>query len=353
MNHDIKHLNVFIGSSAEAINIANGIFENLERHITPNPWYSDTFGINEYTMDSLEKELNNNDFAIFIFSPDDVAIIRDKTVFITRDNTIFEMGLFYGKLGKERVFAIVPNTIKHEIQVEDNKVISDFHILSDFSGITLAYYDNERKDNKFSSITLTACNKILNLMKIHDKYIDPETENKKLKHISEKNKKILHFFNTIHKYKKVKLSKKLLEERYIAIADNLSNAFQTPSELRTSGFSIWIKQKMSSRNTTESMVQQAGNVGVGKSISFEEKDRGVIIAYNNEKWCVFDEKDSALEGEHVLCYYLGNDTVVSLHFQFISEFKLDTSLYDYYNDIVQDNDSLFRSLKTIIGGGKN
>lgn len=86
----------FIGSSREAIPYARAIAEGIEMYIEVNAWYANTFQANDYTMESLERELDANDFGIFVFAAEDVATIRNQTYFVTRDNTLFEMGLFGG-----------------------------------------------------------------------------------------------------------------------------------------------------------------------------------------------------------------------------------------------------------------
>ena len=85
--------NLFIGSARESIRYASAIQSQIGRSVQVTPWFAGTFGANEYTMESLERILDQSDYGIFVFSPDDVALIRGKHVFITRDNTIFEMGL--------------------------------------------------------------------------------------------------------------------------------------------------------------------------------------------------------------------------------------------------------------------
>ena len=46
------------------------------------------------------------DFALFVFGPDDKISHRHDDYMVPRDNVIFEMGLFIGRLGRERVFMV-------------------------------------------------------------------------------------------------------------------------------------------------------------------------------------------------------------------------------------------------------
>ncbi len=71
---------------------------------------------------------------MFVFSPDDVAMMRDRAMPIVRDNVIFELGLFIGRLGRERNFIISPNDAH------------DLHLPSDLSGITPIRFDPNRED---------------------------------------------------------------------------------------------------------------------------------------------------------------------------------------------------------------
>jgi predicted nucleotide-binding protein len=52
--------------------------------------------------------LNGSDFGVFVFPPDDVVRMRKKEHQAIRDNVIFELGLFIGRLGRERNFIVMP-----------------------------------------------------------------------------------------------------------------------------------------------------------------------------------------------------------------------------------------------------
>lgn len=102
---------LFIGSSRESIRYARAIHEQLKRTAEVHPWYAAAFRPNEYTMEALERNLDISDFAVFVFSPDDVARIRGKYYYVTRDNTQFEMGLFWSRLRRGRVFCLLPDQV--------------------------------------------------------------------------------------------------------------------------------------------------------------------------------------------------------------------------------------------------
>jgi len=86
-------------------------------------WKDDVFGLGSSTLDSLMRALDEYDFAIIILSPDDMIESRNKNYASPRDNVLFELGLFMGRLGPSRTFIV------HEKGV-------DLKLPSDLAGIT-------------------------------------------------------------------------------------------------------------------------------------------------------------------------------------------------------------------------
>jgi predicted nucleotide-binding protein len=86
----------------------------------------------------IEKFTDNSDglFAIVILSADDIAYLRTDSLgnakFRPRQNVIFELGYFMGKLGRERVLAL-------------HQIIDNFEIPSDYSGVIFVPYDENGK----------------------------------------------------------------------------------------------------------------------------------------------------------------------------------------------------------------
>ncbi len=100
---------VFIISSAEALPIARAIqnaFEYDPFHVTV--WTDGVFRASWYPVESLEQQLDSSDFAIAIASPDDVVESRGRSAVTARDNVIFELGLFIGRIGRKRSFLLEP-----------------------------------------------------------------------------------------------------------------------------------------------------------------------------------------------------------------------------------------------------
>tara|TARA_R110002020_G_scaffold346625_5_gene560480 strand:+ start:709 stop:1758 length:1050 start_codon:yes stop_codon:yes gene_type:complete len=156
---------IFIGSSTEQLDIAYIIQENLEYDAHTTVWTQGIFKLSSNALDSLLKSLNDFDFAIFVFHPDDITQIRNESFETVRDNLIFELGLFIGKLGKEKVFFLVPRTIQK------------LHLPTDLLGVTPGTYDNIREDNNLQASLGPFCNQVRkelknfiyeNLEDIHD-----------------------------------------------------------------------------------------------------------------------------------------------------------------------------------------
>jgi predicted nucleotide-binding protein len=79
---------IFIGSSNEGLEVAYAIQENLEHVSEVTVWSQGLFDLSSFTLIDLTKALENFEFAIFVFNPDDVLIIRDQEKKAIRDNVI-------------------------------------------------------------------------------------------------------------------------------------------------------------------------------------------------------------------------------------------------------------------------
>lgn len=129
---------IFIGSSVESLPIADAIAENLEFDAEVTIWRSGTFTLSSNTLDDLILKSKSVDFSVFIFSPEDLTIMRARERYVVRDNVLFELGLFIGSIGKDRCFIIKPRDV-------------ELHFPSDLLGITPADYDPNRSDDNLTS----------------------------------------------------------------------------------------------------------------------------------------------------------------------------------------------------------
>lgn len=145
-------LTAFIGSSSESQGIAEAILENLEGKVEITCWYHDFYKPTSSVFDDLLEQIGGFDFGIFIFAPDDVVEIRQHSAGSVRDNVLFELGLFLGILGKERVFIVAH---------------PDFHgmrVPTDLHGRNFVPFHN-REDGNLVAALGTACRKLHDAMK--------------------------------------------------------------------------------------------------------------------------------------------------------------------------------------------
>lgn len=333
--------NVFIGSSREAINLANAIHSQISYYAQVTPWYSGAFEGNDYTMESLEKQLDKNDFGVFVFAPDDVAFHRGKYVFITRDNTLFEMGLFWGKLRRQRVFAVVPQEVKARDDLIKQEKVSDFHILTDLQGLTLLKYE-VRTDENYEAAVSVACQFLNKRIQIEGYYSDPRAELKEMEVEIERKRRILHFFWSYNKNVTVNDEK----ERYNSLSEAIRTSIIPPTECIITGAALWKIQG------NEGIGQVGGNVGRGRFFSFSENqvraESGqqpiyVLDAYLHSKWSFFNRIE--VEQVYILCYPLGKEHVLSIHFS--GRHTLDD---DQLGAIVTNNNELLRTINLLVGG---
>lgn len=138
---------VFIGSSTEGLAVAETIRALLEEHTTVDLWNKNVFNLGESFLESLVNKLDNADFAILVLSDDDTGTSREKTSAIPRDNVLFELGLFMGRLGRKRSYYVY-NTA------------TGIKIPSDLTGIVSADYTHETGNDLQKSLE-PACKKIL------------------------------------------------------------------------------------------------------------------------------------------------------------------------------------------------
>ncbi len=146
---------LFIASSSEGLTYAEAIFSQLERVSEPSLWTHDMSSPSETLVESLERVIANTDYAVVVLSPDDVRQMRGSTSSIPRDNVIFEMGLLIGKLGRNKVFMVVPEVPQWPATLEG----IDLRLPSDISGMLLLGYVKRTDGNTLASVA-TACRRI-------------------------------------------------------------------------------------------------------------------------------------------------------------------------------------------------
>jgi hypothetical protein len=131
---------VFIGSSSEGLDVAREVELQLQQNAFTTIWKDAVFGLGIGTLESLMNALDQFDFCIMILSPDDLLESRDKNYASPRDNVVFELGLFMGRLGRSRTFIV------HERD-------ASLKLPSDLAGITASPY--KKRENLSAALSPT------------------------------------------------------------------------------------------------------------------------------------------------------------------------------------------------------
>ena len=93
---------LFIASSTEGLPIAEAIQVGLDDAAECTIWTQGAFNLSETVAESIVKAPVKYDFAVLVFTPDDVVEKRGERRSAPRDNLLFELGLFTGALGRAR-----------------------------------------------------------------------------------------------------------------------------------------------------------------------------------------------------------------------------------------------------------
>jgi hypothetical protein len=97
---------IFIGSSVEGIDVANAMQSAIYFDTESVMWNQGIFSPAVGTLEALDAEVNAFDFAAFVLTPDDFIRKRNQHGYTIRDNVLLEIGIFIGKLGRNRVFLV-------------------------------------------------------------------------------------------------------------------------------------------------------------------------------------------------------------------------------------------------------
>lgn len=142
-----KKLRIFVGSSTEGLRVANEVQALLQHEFEIEVWNQGTiFGLGTATLEALELAVLAYDFGVFVFTPDDELHARGEVKSVARDNVVFELGLFIGKLTRQRAFIVQPS--------------SGITLPSDLAGIMTARYDPTRSN--LAAAVGPACQQIRN-----------------------------------------------------------------------------------------------------------------------------------------------------------------------------------------------
>jgi len=157
---------LFVGSSSEQLDWARAIQDDLDHDAEVTVWPQGVFCGSATSLTSLMAEAKRSDFAVFVFTPDDIALIRQEAESVVRDNVIFELGLFIGELGQERCFLVAPRS-------------RPLHIPTDLLGVTPLDFEPERSDGNRIAAVGRACNAIRRALRRHGPRHRPLFEDKR------------------------------------------------------------------------------------------------------------------------------------------------------------------------------
>ncbi|ADQ82994.1 nucleotide-binding protein [Riemerella anatipestifer] len=136
---------IFIGSSSEELDLASAaksILE-LEKEFEVTIWNEDVwekavFRLNNSYLNDLIRATLQFDFGILIGTKDDKVVYRGNEELQPRDNILFELGLFIGRLGLNNCAFLIDKDIK---------------LLSDIKGISLARFNRGDSSSFTKAIT--------------------------------------------------------------------------------------------------------------------------------------------------------------------------------------------------------
>lgn len=122
---------IFIGSSSEAIDLAETAKSLLDSDFEVTIWNESiwdkaVFKLNQNFLNDLLKASLQYDFGLLLGTNDDKVEYRGAEVMQPRDNVLFELGLFMGRLGLSKCAFVVDKELK---------------LLSDINGISLARFE--------------------------------------------------------------------------------------------------------------------------------------------------------------------------------------------------------------------
>jgi CRP/FNR family transcriptional regulator, cyclic AMP receptor protein len=142
---------LFIMSSSEAKKVADALRAGLEKDVFSKVWDDGVFFAGGYPLEALEQQVNESDFAVAIAEPDDIMESRGVRARTLRDNVLFELGLFMGKLSRYRTILIHPK-------------VKDLKLPSDLQGLTLIPYE-DGDDSTIATRIAPVCDKVRELVK--------------------------------------------------------------------------------------------------------------------------------------------------------------------------------------------
>ncbi len=111
----------------EGLDVAEAVQVSLNSICEATLWTQGVFLLGMSNLENLIRIISDYDFAILVLTPDDIIRSRGTQHTASRDNLIFELGLFMGAIGRNRTFALIDKT-------------TNLRIPSDLAGISFTTY---------------------------------------------------------------------------------------------------------------------------------------------------------------------------------------------------------------------
>jgi hypothetical protein len=149
MDADALNPALFIGSSTEGRPVAQALQAELDYCCQPSIWSQGIFEPGATNLSALLEAALNSDFAALVLTSDDDVIRRGEVASVPRDNVVFELGLFLGALGPQRVFILRPRN-------------NPLRLPTDLAGVTVLEYRADRTDGNIQAAVGPAATAISN-----------------------------------------------------------------------------------------------------------------------------------------------------------------------------------------------
>lgn len=137
---------LFIGSSTEGLDFARAVRGLLADAAEVTLWNEGFFALGSTFLESLVTTAGRFDFAVVVLSPEVRFTDRAEAALGPRDNLLFELGLFMGRLGRDRTFALMP--------------AAGLKVPTDLAGLVAARYEWPRADKSHAAAVGAACDEI-------------------------------------------------------------------------------------------------------------------------------------------------------------------------------------------------
>jgi CAP12/Pycsar effector protein, TIR domain len=137
---------LFIGSSSEGLEFARAVRQLLASDAEVTVWNEGFFALGQTFIETLTNALPRFDFAVLVLTPDDFVSSRHVDGLGPRDNVLFELGLFIGRLGRSRTFVL------HQSK--------EIKIPTDLAGVVTGVFDWPRQDDNYLAAAGAACDSV-------------------------------------------------------------------------------------------------------------------------------------------------------------------------------------------------